>query len=106
MLQEVSRQLGYDAYHQFGLINQLRFMGMLDEKDKTKMKIDVAVLDDYKERLMRFARNEGWKKNSHAHFTETQVANVATKIIEKFKPLTIPDSSKVLIDDELAIMRF
>lgn len=106
MLQEVSRQLGYDAYHQFGIINQLRFMGMLDDKDKAKMKIDVAVLEKYKLRLMRLARNEEWKKRSHAHFTETQVENVAQKIIKKFKSMTISDSSKVLIDGELAIMRF
>lgn len=107
MLQEVSRQLGYDAYHQFGLINQLRFMGMLNEKDKEKMKIDVAVLDDYNKRLQKKVENNvKWAKKSNVHFSPVQVENASCKIIEKLKSINIPDSSKVLIDGELAIMRF
>jgi hypothetical protein len=107
MLQEVSRQLGYDAYHQFGLINQLRFMGMLDEKDKTKMKINVAMLDDYNKRLQKKVEdNVKWAKKSNVHFCPVQVENASFKIIEKLKSIIIPDSSKVLIDGELAIMRF
>jgi hypothetical protein len=51
VLREVSRQVGYDAWHQFSYINQLKYLGLLSGNG-TEKKVDIKKLKDYRDRLI------------------------------------------------------
>jgi hypothetical protein len=51
MLRIASHYLGYDAWHQFAVINPLNFLGLLS-KDGEDFKMDVPKMENYLERLL------------------------------------------------------
>jgi len=55
MLREVSRIVGFDAWHQFAVINPLRFLGLIDEKKAGADSYELAK-DRLEEYLSRIAK--------------------------------------------------
>jgi hypothetical protein len=108
MLKEVSRKVGYDAWHQFGFVNQMRFLGMLDESGQ-EMKVNVSLLEDYKERLKAQLKlnNEQWKKNAQITIDTKGIESNTQAILGALKAgAKVPAAKDVKIDGELAIFRF
>jgi hypothetical protein len=62
-MRELSARVGYDAWHQFGIINQLRFLGLLDERGG-RMNVDVQMMRGYVERLKALSRDGSWLARS------------------------------------------
>ena len=107
-LSDASKRLGYDAWQQFGIINQLRFLGLLEESGE-EMKIKVAVLEDYKDRLKGMVGNKDneWKTKSMAKISAEKIDMDTFTLLSALKGApTIPLATDVRIDDELAILRF
>ncbi len=108
-LQHVSRMLndagkGYDAWHQFAVVNPLRFMGLLEEGGE-KMTIRTELLE-------RYARNLRERRSLlRAHKIAAIGGNTATfdssimSILQSFREnKSVWDSKKVLRNDRLAIL--
>jgi hypothetical protein len=107
VLREVSRQVGYDAWHQFGVINQLRYLGLLDESGG-KMKVKTRMLEDYRDRLQKMPLgNSIWCTHAQVELNAAGVAIKAESIINGFKnSIVIPPSDEIKRDGELAILNF
>jgi hypothetical protein len=108
VFKEVSFQLKFDAWHQFGTINQLRFMGLLDETG-VEMKVNVSVLDDYKERLKKMLNDEKWKKKSQAVIDVNGIekgASVLLNLKTYNKEPIIPIATEIKVNNELTILKY
>jgi predicted TIM-barrel fold metal-dependent hydrolase len=109
VLREVSRQVGYDAWHQFGVINQLRYLGLLDESGE-EMKVKIKMLEDYKERLNNYYNAQKAKKpnwENRAHISISGFDQKAQTIIDAFKIATVmPMASEIKRNGELSILSF
>jgi hypothetical protein len=108
MLKEVSRKVGYDAWHQFGIINQFRFLGLLDESGQ-EMKVKVTELEKYKERLKAQLStiDSRWKKSAQIKVTDAGIDNKTLAFLKALKVGSkVPSATDIKIDGDLAIFRF
>jgi len=62
LLKEASKKLNYDAWHQFAVVNPLRYLGLIEESKGSKgpFKIDVGLVKKYLGRLEERYSNAGW----------------------------------------------
>jgi hypothetical protein len=107
LLKMVSEKTGYDAWHQFAVINPLRFLGLIDEKKggEGPFQVDVKKVEGYLSRMKWYLNNTDWK--SIGNFSEAfgkidDKCNLIIKLFNRNK--TIKDSKKILREKDLLIL--
>jgi hypothetical protein len=115
VMRMVSEEVQYDAYHQFGTINQLRFLGLLTEKDGEQLsgkhinegdkEIKWKDLEEFGKRLARLLQNDNWKNDSQCNIKKADCADKTASIIQRLKANSIIKSSvKIKRDGSLTIL--
>jgi len=114
VLQLVTEQMGWDAWHQFTVINPLRFLGLIEEVDNEdreeplafnfqKLKLFEEHLkscleDIYEEDETKFKEKYGMKKND----TEIEIEKNYNDLMQKYVLSGVPTaSSKMMRKDNL-----
>ncbi len=100
----VSKEVGYDAWHQFGVVNQLRFLGLL-KKDSFQM--DSGVVKGYMEQL-RLARLWFRTEREFLALVNSSISSSIQNTGQKSKVESITeimDSSKIKDNDRLLIVK-
>jgi hypothetical protein len=58
----------WDAWHQFSVINPLRFVGILEDEDQEKMTLDMEKIEGHRDAIERFLDYEGdYSKEKELH---------------------------------------
>jgi hypothetical protein len=103
-LKMASREVGFDTWHQFSVVNPLRYLGLIEEKKGSKgpFEVKIKVLEEYGERLKeRINSKKGKKKLSKKSGGLFEC--IDTKV-DLFKNLKIIDSSLLKKDNNLLIL--
>jgi hypothetical protein len=102
----LSEKVNYDAWHQFGVVNQLRFLGILDETGK-EMKVEVEQLKKYVERVKELIKPESWMINSKSIPRDVNTslidANTKSLLSELANAPCIPKSDAIKSEGRLLI---
>ena len=107
LMRLISEQVGYDAWHQFAVINPLRFLGLIDDKKggKGPFEVEVGKIEKYLGGMTWYFDNEDW--NGKGNFTEKKdkLNNKREVIINFFNEnKNIKDSKNILREKELLIL--
>ena len=108
MLKEVSKSVMYDAWHQFAVVNPLRFLGLIPDAKGVKgpYALDVNLLDKYGKLFEPFLTDAKWK--DRANFTGN-VADVQAKRSSTFDAFSlnasIADSADIKENGTLLILK-
>jgi hypothetical protein len=107
LMRLISEQVGYDAWHQFAVINPLRFLGLIDDKKggKGPFEVEVGKIEKYLGGMNWYFDNEDW--NGKGNFTEKKdkLNNKREVIINFFNEnKNIKDSKNILREKELLIL--
>jgi len=99
VLQKVSEKLGYDAYYQFGYLNQLRFLGLIDESTQNA---NTDLIEKYRDRLVKMLSNKNWiggqymaKNNSETDISETDINDNFQPIINSLKRSSLKKADEI-----------
>lgn len=110
LLKRVSKEVGYDAWHQFSYINPLRFAGLLEDADSKEkkgaegpFKIDVEKFRKLEENIKEYRKIDGYKVNSYRGLVK-DAEKINQYIFELEKDNIIKDSNKILKNNELVIL--
>jgi hypothetical protein len=100
----LSKKVNYDTLHQFGVVNQLRFLGILDETGK-EMMVEVEQLKEYVKRLSALVQTQGW--TSVSNFSEKEPNEISSKASDLLMDLSngpcIPKSDAIKSENRLLI---
>jgi predicted TIM-barrel fold metal-dependent hydrolase len=105
MLKLVSKEVQFDAWHQFAVVNPLRYMGLIEEGKGSKgpYKIDVERLERYVGRFGKFADTK--KINKKIKFNQDDINTKQKEALEKIKMLNnIPDGTDLKQKGNLLIL--
>lgn len=105
MLKQVSKEVQFDAWHQFAVVNPLRYMGLIEERKESvgPFKIDVGMLERYVGRFDNFLNNT--KTSKRIKLDQKDVSKNTTTALEKIKLLnSIPDSADLKRKGNLIIL--
>jgi hypothetical protein len=106
MLQAVSKEVNYDAWHQFAVVNPLRYLGLIDEKKGGKGPFEIKV-----ERMEKFTwgfeaywENKKWRDKGNFTGKKKQLMDNINALLTQFQQNSkILDSSEIKIDQKLLI---
>ncbi|MDD5673344.1 MAG: amidohydrolase family protein [Chitinivibrionales bacterium] len=111
MLKRVSKEVGWDAWHQFAVVNPLRYLGLLKEKEKEKkgsegpFEIEVEMMEKYAKRLPGRLKDEEWVRGGNVNCKEGDVQLNIDKTINQFKiNNNIQDSKNIFKNGKLLIL--
>jgi len=84
VMEMVSEKVGYDAWHQFAVVNPMRYLGVGKEDDKgEKMVIGKERLEKYGEVLQNKFIEKKWVEDSRINTVKSHVKDQVTKMIER-----------------------
>jgi hypothetical protein len=101
--QKISANLSYDAWHQFAVINPMKFLGLIDEgkESKEEYEIDVGKIKKFTDRLPPYRDNEKWVQKSNQTSARNDIQKQCNEIISKLTSVKIiKDPTKILKNDE------
>ena len=106
-LKQVSKELGYDVWHQFAVINPLRYFGLIDGKKGSEgpFAIDTGKLKEYGEGLVPHITDIEATKENIIKLTEEDLYTAIYDIILNFKKTIIYPSSDIKNQDQLLIIQ-
>jgi hypothetical protein len=105
MLRIASHYLGYDAWHQFAVINPLNFLGLIS-KDGENFKMDVPKMENYLERLANKSKIKSLKQKSKQVISTSSINMAGNEFISKIKknPIILNSSKLRNTNNELTIL--
>jgi hypothetical protein len=71
----------FDAWHQFAVLNPLRFLGILDDNDEIVM----SKLEDHKKAIEKQFENKAWLKTAKVTERKDALLKKAQEVIDKYK---------------------
>ena len=74
VMEMVSEEVGYDAWHQFAVINPMRYLGV-GKEESGKLKIDAKKLKEYGNALTKQLQDDQWIKKSRVKSDLESVQN-------------------------------
>jgi hypothetical protein len=107
LMRLVSEQVGYDAWHQFAVINPLRFLGLIDEKKggKGPFEVDTEKIKTYLEKMDWYFNNRKWNEKGKFKESSKEFNKKCDLIINYFNEnKSIKDSKDILKEKELLIL--
>ncbi len=106
-LKEVSRSVGYDAWHQFAVVNPLRYLGLIEEAKGTEGPFEVKV-----ERLEKFSTifeskltDIKYKMKYNIKISKTDFDRSVNDTINDFKNFPVQDSKQIKKNNNLIILK-
>jgi hypothetical protein len=93
----VSEEVGYDAWHQFAVVNPLKYLGMGQEEDR-KILIESRKLEMYGDLLLAKLKDKEWKEKSRIKTKESDVQDTINKMqknISQFPSVPLETDLKV-----------
>ena len=107
MLQEVSKKVNYDAWHQFAVVNPLRFLGLIDEKKNGKgpFDIDVDKLEKYTKQFDAYWSKTKWKDGANFNGEKKQLeSNIEGTLNRLRNNSKVADADSIKKDKALLIL--
>jgi len=106
MLQKVSEEVKYDAWHQFAVVNPLRYLGLIDEKKggKGPWEIKTVLLERYGENLKKKLKVVEWRRKANITEDITTIKDNISNTAKLIKTITICDSDTILKHGKLLIL--
>jgi hypothetical protein len=103
-LKMVSEEVGYDAWHQFAVVNPLRYLGLIEEMKGSEgpFSVKTEVLERYGERLR--GRLGSWKDKCNATKKSDKINDSIQNAINLFKTNKILDSKTLMKGNKLLIL--
>lgn len=107
LMRLVSETVGYDAWHQFAVINPLRFLGLIDDKKggKGPFEVDVEKIKKYLGRMEGYFNDKEWQWKGKFKESSDDFEKKREVIINLFNDnKNIKDSKNILREKELLIL--
>jgi hypothetical protein len=107
LLRMVSDKVKYDAWHQFAVINPLRFLGLIDEKKggEGPFEVEVKKVEGYLSRMKWYLNNDDWAKRGNFTDASGKISDKCELIKELFNEnKIIKNSNKILKEKDLLIL--
>lgn len=107
MLRTVSKGVGYDAWHQFSLVNPLRFLGLIEEKKGSEgpFTVDTDKFEGLRRKFEERLGMDMWKKKNGCTIVDTDFKKSFDEMLTLLKNITIPSGYKILRNNQLAILQ-
>ena len=105
----LSEEVKYDAWHQFAVVNPLRYLGLIDEKKggKGPFQIKTDILKRYSRNLNSLLEEKDWRKV--ANIDPKQMNHLNKNILNKLEFYKInkevEDSSNMKTGEKLLILK-
>lgn len=106
MLRSVSKEMGFDAWHQFSVVNPLRFLGLIDGKKGSAgpFTVDTEMLEGLKGKFEGRLGKKDWKEDNGCTITDSDFQINFAEMLSLLKNITIPAGDKILRNNKLAII--
>lgn len=117
LLKMVSEKVGYDAWHQFSVVNPLNYLGFLKKSGgkpvpktnpangKKYYEVDIERIEKLLSNLDSMGQDSEWKKFAEIKDSEqAEFADNSKKILEQLKKCTIYTAEEMMKDGELMIL--
>jgi len=105
MLRDVSKKVGFDAWHQFSVVNPLRFMGLIEgtKGSAGPFSVDVKNLEGLRGKMEGKLKNSKWAQKYNIGKSKNTVIESFNNQIEMFTNLIINNGDKIKDGDDLLI---
>jgi len=102
----LSEEVKYDAWHQFAVVNPLRYLGLIDEKKggKGPWEIKTELLERYGENLKKKLKVVEWRRKANITEDITTIKDNISNTAKLIKNITICDSDTILKHGKLLIL--
>jgi hypothetical protein len=107
MLQHVSRTVGYDAWHQFSVVNPLRYLGLIreDKAGAGPFEIDVAKLERFTNPFEKYWGDTDWQKSSFFNGRKGDIKEQVALLLAQFRHnAEVADSGEIKRNGKLLIL--
>jgi hypothetical protein len=105
VMKKVSAVFKYDAWHQFGVVNQAKFLGLV-KNENGQMKIDMDLLKKYGERLEMVRKNTDWQNAIKKDIESKKFQSDLLKQLQKFQlGIVIDPSTEIGANNNLLILQ-
>ena len=106
-LKEVSKSVGYDAWHQFAAVNPLRYLGLIEEAKGTEGPFEVKVekLEKFGELLKGKTIGKKSKKDSAITIGKKEIEKNISQTILYLSKNKIVSSKDIKLNDSLIILK-
>lgn len=107
LMRLVSESAGWDAWHQFAVVNPLRFLGLINDKKKSEgpFEVDIEMIKKYLGILRIYFDDEKWNKKGNFPDPSAVFEDKREVIIDFFNEnKNIKDSKNILQKKELLIL--
>ncbi len=103
-LKLVSKETGYDAWHQFAVVNPLRYLGLIEEMKGIEgpFIVKTEVLERYGERVK--GRLGSWKSVFKNENENNEILSDIESSINLFKKMKVVDSKAITKNNKLLIL--
>jgi hypothetical protein len=105
-LKEVSKKVDYDAWHQFAVINPLRYFGLIDEEkgNEGPFTIDTGKLGGYGEILKQQRRGDS-PKDAAITISSEELNDIINELVINLTETKIYSSKDIKINNHLLILK-
>jgi predicted TIM-barrel fold metal-dependent hydrolase len=106
MLRSVSQQTGFDTWHQFSVVNHLRFLGLIEEKKGSTgpFKVDMDKVKGLRGKFEERMGKRGWKKENGCTITTDDFNKSLKEMFDLLESITIQSGENILRGAQLAIL--
>jgi predicted TIM-barrel fold metal-dependent hydrolase len=108
MLRGISKEVNYDAWHQFSVVNPLRFLGLVDDKKGSAgpFSIDTSKLEKLLPKFKQKMESTEWVKKTSFKGEYELVKSKFDSSINYLNKLKILSSEKIITNGKLTILNF